>query len=94
MAVPGRRNSHLKRGDPCQFFGKHASVPFKLRPDPNNVEALASLFHSLPVHSPVQPQHFGLTQEDVFRHDLQLWRRRAAASNDYSGTIVDISNSP
>ena len=65
-----------------------------LEADPNNVETLASLFHSLPVHSPVQPQHFGLTQEDVFRHDLQLWRRRAAASNDYSGTIVDISNSP
>ena len=61
--------------------------------DPNNVEALASMFHGLPASSPVQPRHFRLTQEDILQHDLELWRRRAAASNRFSGTIVDMWNS-
>ena len=61
--------------------------------DPNNVEALASMFHGLPASSPAQPRHFRLTQEDILQHDLELWRRRAAASNRFSGTIVDMWNS-
>ena len=64
-----------------------------LQADATNADALAALFHSLPVAWPVQPRDFGVTLDLVFAHELELWRQRAAESAYAETTIVDAWNS-
>ena len=64
-----------------------------LQADATNADALAALFHSLPVAWPVQAHDFGVTLDLVFAHELELWRQRAVESAYAETTIVDAWNS-
>ena len=61
--------------------------------DPRETAALTALFFDLPVSSPVRPESFRLTLEEVFAQELGIWAQRVSESTAYTGSIVDAWNS-
>ena len=69
------------------LYHRHVST------DPRETATLAALFMDLPANSPVRPESYNLTLEQVFGQELAVWKQRSSESASYTGTIVDAWNS-
>ena len=69
------------------LYHRHVST------DPRETATLAALFMDLPANSPVRPESYNLTLEQVFGQELAVWKQRSSESASYTGTMVDAWNS-